>query len=384
MAERVCYRLAARSPLHVGERGVGIEEASVVLHSDTLFSALCLTLRELGEDLDALLARFYRVRVEQDASSLSLLGEDPPPLRLSSAFPYAGDIYFFPRPMLRTPGLDEIGDPKLGKTLKKIQFVSQPIFEALLAGQSVADYLVEDDPDRPDKKRLRKRVLLQGGQAWVTPEESEQLRSFEDRRTGEIRLWAEETTPRVTVDRVTNRSQVYAVGRVRFAPGCGLFFLMEYGDLTLQPRLEMALQTLGDTGVGGERSSGHGQFNLEIVGAFSLAEPPSDQANVFATLSLYWPMEPEVQDGMLKRASYGLVNRRGWIGSPDGMNLRRRGVQMLTEGSVLRHRPEGALADVKPLDPAPVPNVPHDVWRYGLAFPLQCRILDGKEAGDER
>jgi CRISPR-associated protein Csm4 len=384
MAERVCYRLAARSPFHIGERGVGIEETSVILHSDTLFSALCLTLRELDEDLDAFLARFPRVRVEQDVPPLSLPGECPPPLRLSSAFPYAGDTYFFPRPLLRPPGLDEIGDPKLGKTLKKIRFVSQPIFEALLAEQPVSDYLVEDDPGAPGQKRLCKGVLLQGGRAWVTPQEVEPLREFEDRRTGEIRLWAEETVPRVTVDRVTNRSQVYAAGRVRFAPRCGLFFLVEYGDSALRPRLEMALRALGDAGVGGERSSGHGQFKLEVAEAFSLAEPPPDQANAYVTLSLYWPMEPEVLGGVLEGASYGLVNRRGWIGSPDGMNLRRQGVRMLAEGSMLCQRPEGALADVKPLDPAPVSNVPHDVWRYGLAFPLRCRIPDEKEVGDGR
>jgi len=383
MAERVCYRLAARSPFHIGERGVGIEESSVVLHSDTLFSALCLTLRELGENLNTFLTRFPRVQVEKDTRPVSLQGEDPPPLRISSAFPYAGDVYFFPRPMVRPQGLDEIGDPGLGKTLKKILFVSQPIFEALLAGRPVADYLVEDDPDRPGKKRLRRGVLLQDGRAWVTPEEVEQLQDFEDRRTGEIRLWVEETVPRVTVDRMTNRSQVYAAGRVRFAPGCGLFFLVEYEDPSQRPRLEKALRALGDAGVGGERSCGHGQFNLEIVRTLSLAEPPSDQANAFVTLALYWPTEPEVLNNVLEGASYGLLNRRGWVSSPDGMNLRRRGVRMLIEGSMLRRRPKGALADVKPLDPAPAPNVPHNVWRYGLAFPLRCRVLDGKEAGDE-
>lgn len=383
MAEWVGYRLAARSPFHIGERGVGIEETSVMLHSDTLFSALCLILRELGEDLDALLGCFPRLLVQENSPPRCWPGQEPPPFRLSSAFPYAGDVHFFPRPMLRPRGLDEISDPKLGKTLKKIRFVSQSIFEALLAGRSVTDYLVEDDPEEPGQKRLRNRVLLQDGRAWVTPEEVERLQGFEDRRTGEIRLWAEETVPRVAVDRVTNRSQVYAAGRVRFASRSGLFFLVEYGDPVLQPRLEAALRALGDAGVGGERSSGHGQFDLEIAGAFSLAEAPSGQANAFATLSLYWPTESEVQDGVLEEASYGLMNRRGWIGSPDGMNLRRRGVRMLTEGSVLRWCPEGALADVKPLDPDPIPNVPHDVWRYGLAFPLQCRVLDGRGADDE-
>jgi len=375
MAERACYRMAARSPFHVGERGVGIEETSVVLHADTLFSALCLTLRELGEDLDAFLAQFPRLvngRVEGG----------PAPVRLSSAFPYAGDVYLFPRPMLHPPGLDEIGDPKLGKTLKKVHFVSQPILEALLAGQSVAHYLAEADPAHPGQQRVRPGVLVQGGQVWVTPAEAARLRHLADPRTGDVRLWAEETVPRVTVDRATSRSQVYAVGRVRFAPGGGLFFLAEYQAPAWRPRLERALRALGDEGVGGERSSGHGQFELTAAGAFPLAEPPPEQANAYVTLALYWPTEAEVRAGVLEGASYGLVNRRGWIGSPDGMNLRRRGVRMLAEGATLRQAPQGALADVKPLDPAPARNVPHDVWRYGLAFPVRGRVPDGKEGGD--
>ena len=53
---------------------------------------------------------------------------------------------------------------------------------------------------------------------------------------------------------------------------------------------------------------------------------------------------------------------------------------MLTEGSVFSKKPEGALADVKPLDPVEVPNVPHDIWRYGMAFPLACRVPEeGKD-----
>lgn len=364
MAERVCYRLAARSPFHFGERGVGIEESSVLLHSDTLFSALCLTLRELGEDLGAFLKRFPGTEPQAN---------EPPPFRLSSAFPYAGEVCFFPRPMLKPQGLDEIADPTVGKHLKKIQFVSQVLFEAMLAGQPVDGYLLGDN------RKVRRDVLLQGARVWVTPDDLAKLQRFEEKETGTIRLWEEQTAFRVTVDRVTNRSQVYQAGRVRFASGCGLFLLVDYEDTDWEKRLEMALRVLGDGGVGGERSSGHGQFDMEVVESFQFGEP--DGANGFTTLSLYWPTEPEVQGGVLKGASYGLVIRRGWLGSPDGMNLRRQEVRMLVEGSALRHKPEGALADVKPLDPSPAKNVPHDVWRYGLAFPVGCLVLDGKGDG---
>ena len=377
MAERVCYRLVARSPFHIGERGVGIEESSVVLHSDTLFSAICLTLRELGEDLEGFLACFPRIQADGKQPPVILPAQHAPPFRLSSAFPYAGDVFFFPRPMIPPQGLDEIGDPKLGKTLKKIDFVSRPIFEALLAGRPIAHFLVEDDAETPGGKCLRRGVLPQKGQVWVTPSEVGLLRQYLDARTGEVRLWSEDVVPRVTVDRKTNRSQVYAAGRIRFAPGCGLFLLIDYSDATWKPRVERALRVLGDSGIGGERSSGHGQFLLETAEGFSMEENSPNLETAYVTLSLFWPTEAEVQAKGLAGASYGLVNRHGWMGSPDGMNLRRRAVRMITEGSVLRRKPEGALADVKPLDPSPAENVPHAVWRYGLAMSVGCDWTGG-------
>jgi CRISPR-associated protein Csm4 len=378
MAERLAYRLVARSPFHFGERGVGIEEASLILHADTLFSAVCLALRELGEPLEPILERFPRVRVPGSGPPRALAGEDPPPFRFSSAFPFGGQVHLFPRPLLRAVGLDEIEDPGLGKALKKVRYVSQPVFEALAGGQSVASYLLGENGGSDE---MRADVLLQGGRAWVSPSELASLRGLADARTGAIRLWDEGTVPRVTVDRVSSRSQVYAAGRVTFASECGLFFLADYADAALQPKVEQALRALGDTGIGGERSSGHGQFRLEIVESFPLAEPPDAETGAYTTLAPYWPPLAEVQAGVLDDASYGLLNRRGWLASPEGMNLRRRGVRMLMEGSVTRARPTGALADVKPLDPAPAENVAHDVWRYGLAYPLRCRVAPAEGGG---
>lgn len=367
MPERACYQLAARSPFHFGERGVGIEEASLVLHSDTLFSALCLTLRELGQDLDKFLGQFPRL------TSKGLEG-GPPPLRLSSAYPYAGSVLFFPRPMLRL-NLDRDDAFRLRKRLKWIRFVSKPILEAILSYEPIRDLLLDA------KDEVRKDVLLQGDRVWVTPDEFQGLGAFEDKRSGKIRLWEEGTVPHVRVDRVTNRSEVYSAGRVRFASGAGLFFLAEFGPKADRERFELAMRVLGDSGVGGERSSGHGQFSLECLPPLELREP--QDADGYATLSLYWPQRQEVEDGILNDAHYSIVNRRGWVASPDAMNLRQLGVRMLAEGSVFSKRTEGALANVRPLDDPSLPqNVPHDVWRYGLAFPVRCRLAKGEEVRD--
>ncbi|MEM2889791.1 MAG: type III-A CRISPR-associated RAMP protein Csm4 [Candidatus Hadarchaeum sp.] len=355
------YCLTARSPFHFGERGVGMEEASVLLHSDTLFSALCLMLRELGETLTPLLDCFPRWRFEESKPAQPI--EGMPPFRLSSAFPFWARrkndglierLFFFPKPFLRMRLAARANDPVQAKALKRVQFVSQSVFEALLAGGEVAF-----------------EAAVQGGKIWVTTEEKQKL--------GLEKLWVEETRPRVMVDRTSSASQVYGVGQVRFTQDSGLFFLVDYEEETWQSTIEKALRALGESGVGGERSSGCGQFDLRVVADFTLQTPA--EANAFTTLSLYWPPEGEVKNGLLNGASYGLIMRRGWIGAPGGMNLRRRGVRMFTEGSVFTKQPFGALADVKPLDPEEVPNVAHDVWRYGLAFPLPCLRLEEEDNG---
>lgn len=390
MGKRVVYRLVARSPFHLGERGVGIEETTTFLRADTLFSALCLALRELGHDLDGFLGRYPRVRMTESSDSELetewLPGEDPPPLRVSSAFPFAGDVHLWPRPSLPPYGLQTFRDlrlpPQLGKILKKVRFVSQTIFEHWLRGDSLVQFAIVPNTNDSTKLKMRDDCFLQGGRVWVTPEDVDKLTESGITAGGKLAIWRKQTAPRVAVDRVTSRSQVYAAGRVYFADKGGLAFLADYGDETLQPIIEQALRMLGDSGVGGERSSGHGQFRLEIRQDGWPAGPA--QANAFCTLAPYWPRENEVQAGVLDDAAYQLIVRRGWVASPDAGNLRRRGVRMLAEGSVFTSLPVGALADVKPLDPVEVPNAPHPIWRAGMAFPIPCLLRQESQVQDSQ
>ena len=380
MGEWIAYRLLARGPFHMGERGVGMEETSITLRSDTLFSALCLTLREMGEDLEAIFRAFPRARATEEGGLHFEPGAGTSaPFLCSSMFPFAGEVYLFPRPMLRPRGLPYKAAPELAKTLKKVRFVSKPIFEAMLAGRSLHSFVMQAVDDNAQDSLMRKDVFLQNGSVWVSPAELTSLARWRDERSRQVRLWAKTVTPHVTVDRKSNRSQVYGVGRVYFARETGLFFLARYGDDRLRKRVELALRLLGDGGIGGERSSGHGQFDLEIVEPFHLWEAGEEEGGAYCTLSLYWPTRAEVEQGVLADASYLLASRRGWVASPDGMNLRRRSVRMLAAGSVTVQKPTGALVDVKPIDPAPAANVPHDVWRYGMAFPLRC-VRDAKKA----
>ncbi|NPV55577.1 MAG: type III-A CRISPR-associated RAMP protein Csm4 [Anaerolineae bacterium] len=361
----VCYRLQARSPFHLGERGVGLEESSVVLHSDTLFSALIIQLRELGEPFKDLIDAFPRACFPGVGKQAFATGN--PPLRMSSAFPYSGNVLFFPKPLLRLAAASS-PEPALpfGKSLKRIQFVSKQLYENWITGRKIPEGLIAMNTQG---QSVEIKQLIQNGKVWLTPDERDRLGTTSDF------IWREEVKQRVTVDRATSSSQVFSAGVVSFAEESGLFFLIDYLDQKWRPKIERSLRVLGEGGIGGERSIGYGKFDLQEAEEISVAAP--EKPNAATILSYWYPTKLEVETGMLAGARYDLVIRRGWVASPEGMNLRRRGVRMLAEGAVIMKTPTGSLVDVRPLDPEDVPNIPHDIWRNGLAYSLPCRVEEG-------
>ncbi len=357
MAATYTYRFAPWTVFHFGMRGVGIEETEIFCPADTLFSALCLTLREWERDGNQALETWL-------GGFPPLNGGRQPPLRLSSAFPYAGQVLFFPKPLLPA-NVSPRGRQVWAKALKKVSYVSQGILQAWLA-QEELDAELDD------------AFLLHGGSVWVTQGERQALETFVDPATGEPQMWAKQTVPRVTIDRLTSQSSVYQAGVVRFRDGAGLYILADFAGSDggaaegERDRLTTLLTVLGHSGLGGERSSGYGQF--ELVGPEPFRGPAVGPGDLFLTLSPYHPTPAEVQAGVLAgAASYTLQTRRGWVGSPEGMGLRRRSVRLLGEGSVLPavgRESHGDLADVTPLDEEGQEALVHKVWRYGIAFPL--------------
>jgi len=371
LAAMKLFKLAPRTAFHFGQRGVGVEGTQVFCHADTLFSALCLTLRELEPEgstaLTGLLDQFPR----QGHST------GPPPFRLTSAFPYAGEVLFFPKPLV--PGkLKQKTSQEHGKTLKEVKFVSQGIFTAWLNNEALDGYL-ED-----------KNLFLHGGDLWVTPAERKALEVFRNEDTGKVQLWKSDPAPRVTVDRVTSKSAVYQAGRVRYRRvkledgelRAGLWVLVELLGDEQADWLTKLFTVLGDSGIGGERSAGYGQFDLDGPTDF-MGFGIQGRDERWLTLAPYHPRSDELGKGGVlgEDSAYTLLLRRGWVASPEGMSLRRPLVRVLGEGSVLHHPATGTresygdLADVTPeaMDPDKG-GTGHKVWRYGIAFPVPVGI----------
>lgn len=345
--QATAYPLQPRAPFHFGVRGVGVEATALTARSDTLFSAFCITLRELyGEgELQSFLEQFPT----RDAP------QRKPPLLLSAGLPYAGTVRFYPRPLLPVPGLE--GRTAEQKTQKKIAFVSESILRAWITGSDVQSHYSEAN-------------LLQGGRVWVTAEERAMLVGrFFDEEAGDVRMWTTADVPRVTVDRISSASSVYQAGQVRFAAGAGFYVLVVWLDDAWRERFWEVLQALGDAGVGGERSSGYGLFMPLEPQPVDL--PDAEDTPRWMTLSSCWPL-PGQQAIMGPGAAYELTMRRGWMDSPAGRSLRRKSVRMFEPGSVLCAMPGqaiyGGLADV-----TPDVFTTHRVWRYGLALPVGYR-----------
>jgi len=108
-------KLEFKTPIRIGDLGIGLESVSKVIHSDTLFSAIANALVDLNEDLEDFVERVRK-------------GE----LKISSAFPFEKDEYYLPAPVKPYE--------------KKVEpFVTKEVFENLLSSNEV-DRMEKDMP----------------------------------------------------------------------------------------------------------------------------------------------------------------------------------------------------------------------------------------------
>lgn len=356
-----------RSPTHFGETGIGLEETSERVHSDTLFSAWISTYARLfgGEEVEALFKQF--------------LNSEEPPFRLSSTFVYRraqeGFIDYLPKPIQMPKGYPQTPQEGLAiaKTYKKLHHLPLSIWQRWYQG------------------------------AGFNTEDRDSLINFAanpDHKTGKLgqsdafdyaKAFKQYELPKVSIDRTTSATNFYHTGLTQFdwKPSnasshtddiqnlAGLYFLIKFSKegAALEHRLKAALTLLGEDGMGGERSSGAGRFQILSWQAL----PPQWKkvvdfnAEHHSLISLYW--EPQISPLLLgEQACYQLQERGGWIASPfSGRQLRRQKIHMFTEGSVLTSAPTGRLANVTPAEfRTSQKDVyrPHPIYRSGVALSL--------------
>ncbi len=328
MEHLLLIKLKPRAPFHLGERGIGLEETSEIVRSDTLFGALCWCWTLLtGRDPNEFLEPFV---------------EGKPPVVLSSAFPYWNEVLLLPRPLTRLP---IEGDEEFQRNAEKASFVSLKLLEAL----------------SQRKVPQAELGLLEDKRLLVTHSEAEKLKASNQKP------WTMERVPRVALDRKTSASEIFHTGRVVFSEGCGLYLLVRIlePNSAVTQKLKALFRLLGDEGLGGERSCGYGFFEPE----FSELEINFAPGPRTLLLSLYNPKDAQELEAFdLTQSAYQLVRRRSWVFSPRAKDLQTDAVHYFAEGSVLCGRKDLPVGGrlVKVLEPAG--EIPHPVYRNGFGF----------------
>lgn len=344
MPKFCCYLIKPNAPFHIGERGVGLEETSISVHSDTLFGAICWSWRLLFGEKDLI-------------GLLSLFKNDKPPFLISSTFPFIGDIMTLPKP------LQGLGRTGLEKNVRRAPLVTHSIFQSLAEGKIL-------------QSRDYKIVIGGPGNIIAAPKEATTIKDLVEKNkigsgTGSATgaAWTIGEAPRVTLDRDTRRSDIYYAGDVRFMEGSGLYFLVDFRDKKYESMLKGALRLLGDEGLGGERSSGRGLFSLDVIPEKEMMSIGSDDGDRAVLLSLYRPRKEDAST--LQSSIYSLITRRGWTAGKS--DLRKKSVRMLSEGSVIPTEQKRILGCMENVSGEGTRNG-KQIISYGLAFQVPARL----------
>lgn len=319
----ITIKLKFISSFHSGEREGFFESTDVYIHSDTFFSAFCYSYLLLyGENkLNELLNKFLT---------------DTPPFLISSAFPYWNNKLFFPVPLNQIPETDI-------KEIKKIKFIEKDGFEKLLNGNRIEEI-------------YKKYTTI--------PYKNEK---------GEIQTPYEiVVNPRISIDRLSNSpgENYFHFAEVFYKENSGLFFIVDFKDNSIEKEFMSTIRLLGDEGIGGDRTVGKGHYKIVSEEEINFILPTDTKYQI--SLSLYLPKEDEIID--LQKGYYEIIERKGYIYSVHCKSLRRKSVRMFKEGSVFSKGKKGKIIDVTP----EIYNT-HRIYRYGLSFPLPCKIEESHE-----
>ncbi|AZR72424.1 type III-A CRISPR-associated RAMP protein Csm4 [Anoxybacter fermentans] len=271
-------------------------------------------------------------------------------------------IYFLIKPFWRI-GRDrnEENDDDLRKRkmIKKLKYLSLNVYNDLLNAWNEEKGFFEYD--------LSAQFII-GNKFCISNQEVDDLNlTFEEKRKlADLNFIKEYSTPKVAVNRITNKSEAfYYENNIELS-------YKKIGDYTLKPffyflanqafvenkEIRASLNLLCDEGLGGRRSMGIGQFQNcvyeDITGVLS------HEGNKYISLSIVFPKKEEV-DNVL---SYNLVKRNGYIFSNGGRAFRKKDVRVMQEGSIFNCKVEGQFLDLKPEGF----KLPHKVYLNGNSF----------------
>lgn len=316
------YKLQFKSAVHFGAASARghLENAQYTMDSDSLYSAICNAF----------------VQIFGTAALAALIDQSQQDFfKVSDLLPYKGNTLYLPRPFA--------------------QF-SRPNNSA--------------DIDAIDRKRLKATAFIPAEyvNTYFSQLQSGATIPAIDNDFGKFSL----QTKNAVAKRAGEDTQLYAIETFSFHPNSGLYFIAKATD-DGHLKLRTVLEHLGDTGIGGKRSSGLGKFCIsdDLRPVVSASDAAINQmvhqavASHYLLLSSYLPTADEIkmlgQAGafyQLKKCS-GFVNRSAYAKVPQ----KHKQVHMLKSGSLLNYQPVGRLIDLNQ-------HGNHSIYRMGKPIAL--------------
>jgi len=341
--------------------------------SDTIFGALCWAI--------------YHIYGQPELENLLKDFNNKPKFILSSAFPYLQTnntiVHFFPKPLflkLKSKDIEGLAKKKNDtlefkrkiisiqetiKEIKKVLYISEEIFKAVIKGsldlKEIYSRLKQRGSIDSDIEKLGNCLISFGEREKVDPD-------------GELKtLIREVDVQRNQIDRVTGTT---VEGLLFFSKEfClptkygGLWFLIKTEDFEF---IKPLLRYLRDTGIGGERTVGKGHFEINWdENPYKL--PEITDANVFITLSRYFPSQKEINLN-LDSAHWNLLSLRYKLETmyiPKGNFISNDLLRMFSEGSAFPFKEKkeyyGKIEKIEFSGAKPV-------YKNGFAFPVFAKI----------
>lgn len=293
------YRMEFRSAVHFGEGK--LTSSDYVFTAARLFSALCCeSLHMDGEEGIERLVKLCRTDR----------------LRFTDAFPYCNDdgksVYYIPKPMLYVEHKEqEQGDSSLKKQSKKLKYIDISKIEKYLNGEL----------DVREENKNFSRIGQSDVREMSTVKEADSAVPF-------------------------------PVGTFRFNKGWGLWFIVGYEDDETLYWIQDLLDSLGYSGIGGKRTAGLGQFELNFVKGFPLDMMDrflieTGRESQYVLLSSAMADDNQLEAAM-NGAVYSIGKTSGFVASETYADtlLKKKDYYYFESGSVFHRTFHGHVADV--------------------------------------
>ncbi len=325
------YKLHFTAPIQISSDPLSLEKSEVMIHSDTLFSAI---------------ANSYAMLFNVEESFFR-----NPPFSISSAFPFYNDTLFIKPPYIKW-NVDEMERQNYRKKIKKCVFISLNVMKKIVNNEKIS---------------LKEKFFALNG-------------FFSEKEVPSF-VYSILERPHSSVSNLTGETHIFYTSSVSFSKGAGLYFLVKFKDESEKKHFDAAIYLLSDTGIGGKRSIGHGMFHPEDGGVFQWDYKDGDY---FINLSLYHPTEQEIKNGILENAHFSTINRQNWIFSNGTARpVRSKSVRMFLEESVFNNvsGATGDMVDITPSVPESIGKISHRIYRNGKLFKIP---IPGLSFGGEK